>query len=112
MRFEFPCSAHRWDGKSSQKSGHLIIQKALCIRVTTQLLYHLVLLTCSNEGGREQNGRGGVVMLGGQPNKAQDNDDRLALEIFRRDLNEVHLLMDFISSLPGKGLNDLRLPNP
>lgn len=33
-------------------------------------------------------------------------------EIFRRDLNEVHLLIEFISSLPGKSLNDLALPDP
>jgi tetratricopeptide (TPR) repeat protein len=33
-------------------------------------------------------------------------------EIFRRDLNEVHLLMDFISSLPGKSLKDLSIPDP
>src|SRR3954454_19033715 len=46
------------------------------------------------------------------PDSRPDNDSQLALEIFRRDLNEVHLLMDFISSLPGKGLNDLRLPDP
>ena len=30
-------------------------------------------------------------------------------EIFRRDLNEVHLLIEFISSLPGKSLDDLKL---
>ena len=28
-------------------------------------------------------------------------------EVFRRDLNEVHLLIEFISGLPGKSLNDL-----
>jgi hypothetical protein len=33
-------------------------------------------------------------------------------EIFYRDLNEVHLLIEFISSLPGKSLTDLNLPDP
>jgi tetratricopeptide (TPR) repeat protein len=33
-------------------------------------------------------------------------------EIFRRDLHEVYLLMDFISSLPGKSLKDLVIPDP
>src|SRR5947199_7068649 len=39
-------------------------------------------------------------------------NDPVDEEIFRRDLNEVHLLIDFISSLPGKSLNDLSLPDP
>src|SRR4051794_2728613 len=46
------------------------------------------------------------------PDNRPNDDDQLAFEIFRRNLNEVHLLMDFISSLPGKGLSDLILPDP
>ena len=42
--------------------------------------------------------------------KAQDA--LIDQEIFYRDLNEVHLLIEFISSLPGKSLNDLKLPDP
>lgn len=51
-------------------------------------------------------------MLGSQASDTAEGENQLALEIFRRDLNEVHLLMDFISSLPGKGLDDLSLPDP
>src|SRR4051794_1336265 len=52
-------------------------------------------------------------MADNQPENTLDNENRkMDLEIFRRDLNEVHLLMDFISSLPRKSLNDLSLPDP
>ncbi|MGB9646352.1 MAG: hypothetical protein WCB44_14670, partial [Stellaceae bacterium] len=40
---------------------------------------------------------------------AQIQDELIDEEIYRRDLAEVHLLMDFISGLPNKSLNDLRL---
>ena len=44
----------------------------------------------------------------GPPSQTQIELDE---EIFQRDLNEVHLLIEFISSLPGKSLNDLQLPD-
>src|SRR5215467_12759096 len=43
---------------------------------------------------------------------ARSRDQAIDEEIYRRDLAEVHLLMDFISGLPNKSLNDLRLPDP
>src|SRR5215469_18611946 len=43
---------------------------------------------------------------------ARSQDELIDEEIYRRDLAEVHLLMDFISGLPNKSLNDLRLPDP
>ena len=42
---------------------------------------------------------------------ARSQDELIDEEIYRRDLAEVHLLMDFISGLPNKSLNDLRLPD-
>jgi hypothetical protein len=53
----------------------------------------------------ETEGSGGAT-------RPKSQDEPLDEEIFRRDLNEVHLLIDFISSLPGKSLNDLNLPDP
>lgn len=41
----------------------------------------------------------------------RSQDELIDEEIYRRDLAEVHLLMDFISGLPNKSLNDLRLPD-
>src|SRR5215468_9570963 len=42
---------------------------------------------------------------------ARSQDELIDEEIYRRDLAEVHLLMDFISGLPNKSLNDLKLPD-
>jgi len=43
-----------------------------------------------------------------RPRRQNDIDE----EVFRRDLAEVHLLIDFISSLPGRSLNDLKVLDP
>src|ERR1700676_1443118 len=38
--------------------------------------------------------------------------DPIDEEIFKRDLNEVHLLIDFVSGRPDKNLGDLTVPDP
>jgi hypothetical protein len=43
---------------------------------------------------------------------ASSPDDEIDKLIFKRDVNEVHLLIDFISGRMDRRLADLRLPNP
>jgi hypothetical protein len=55
---------------------------------------------------------GAAGQTGGTGASGPDDNQILSEEIFQRDLFEVHLLIDFVSSLPGKSLSDLRLPDP
>lgn len=49
---------------------------------------------------------------GGPRRRSAGTPDNIDRVIFLRDLDEVHLLIDFISGRADKNLSDLRLPNP